>query len=85
MISFMMTRHVYSGFGQREVTMRCELLANIPHPDFYCSDWLTPKTIPMGWDFEGEFPGSMTLERILEVELVQVQTLQPKVRRPTRL
>ena len=34
--------------------MRCELLANIRHPDFYCSDWLTPKTIPRGWDFEGE-------------------------------
>ena len=64
--------------------MRCELLANIPHPDFYCSDWLTPKTIPMGRDFEGEFPGSMTQEWILELDLVQVQTLKPAVWHPTR-
>ena len=51
-----------------EVTTMCELLANIRHPDFYCSDWRPPKSIPRGWDFEGvcfkhdtkEDPGSGT-------------------------
>ena len=37
------------------VTTMCELLANIRHPDFYCSDWPAPKTIPGSRDFESEF------------------------------